>query len=280
MFNSELSQSEISGKPHVTFNSSSCKSPNHDPNEIILPEKKITKEAHSLMDLLKENLTSEMYHALLNILDSPYYIIKIHLAVFVLVSYALSSYTTITLFFSYLNFGVTTTSRTLHETPVTFPKVTICNPNYFTSQHGLAILKQVNQLYLPDIDLFDSSQVSQLSAADTYGLMLTLYFVASGNTLKMNATEQKLLSHNLEEILLKCSYNYQPCSAADFSWSFDPTYGNCYSFNSGFNATGHAVELKQAYLAGESFGFLFQMYVNYYEELTLFNSVNGGQLRI
>ena len=85
------------------------------------------------MDVLKDNLTCEMYHAFLEVFDSQHYIIKLHLALFLIVSYGLASYMTIQLIMSYFNYGVTTTIRTIYETPSTFPQVTICNLNPFTT---------------------------------------------------------------------------------------------------------------------------------------------------
>ena len=46
-----------------------------------------------------------------------------------------------------------------------------------------------------------------------------------------NETEKKKLSHSLEDLLAVCDFNNQQCSADDFTWYFDKTYGKCYKFN-------------------------------------------------
>ena len=76
-------------------------------------------------------------------------------------------------------------------------------------------------------------------------------------------------------MLLFCSFSYENCSANDFYWEWDNFYGNCFSFNSGFNSTGQSVPLKETNLAGSTFGLAVEFYVNFYEELISFNSINS-----
>jgi hypothetical protein len=104
----------------------------------------------------------------------------------------------------------------------------------------------------------------------TYTASFMAQNLLSSNDLK------KSIGHSIDDILIGCKFNYQSCSSADFLWEYDKIYGNCYSFNSGFNSTGHRVELKKSSLAGYSYGLQLDLYVNFYENLTLFNSVTGG----
>jgi hypothetical protein len=55
----------------------------------------------------------------------------------------------------------------------------------------------------------------------------TMGFVAN-----FSDADKKRLSHSLDNIMLTCLYNQHVCSpSTDFTWSFDPFYGNCYIFN-------------------------------------------------
>jgi len=90
--------------------------------------------------------------------------------------------------------------------------------------------------------------------------------------------EKKKLGHSLDDILLKCSFNNQPCTSKDFTWSFDQIDGNCFSFNSGFeeeNGVKQSVELKKSNIAGWNFCLSLSIYVNFHENLTTFNSYTG-----
>ena len=241
---------------------------NNEHVEIDSKEKKCSNSGSydSLMDLLKENLTCEMYDASLKLIDTPHIVLKLFLGLFLLVANALNAYMTIGLIMTYLNYDVISTSRTIYETPTTFPMITICNTNPFTNLNGL---NYVNQL-------FSASSIANVNYT-------TKSFTISGtrNALmsrisNSSDSNKKTISHSLENFLIGCKFNFQECTSADFSWIFDKNYGNCYRFNSGLNDAGHKVVLKNSSLAGFSYGLQLDLYVNYHQNLSLFNSIFSG----
>ncbi len=224
------------------------------------------KSSSRLMDLLKENLSCEMYHALLEVYNSKHYIIKIHLFIFLLISYGLASYTTIELIMSYFSYGVTTSIRTIYETPAIFPKVTLCNINMFTTKFAFEFLNSINNGSILDSLL----RLEYYEMSQSYQTNLTLI----GAILESKSNDFKMkLSHNLKDILIGCKFNYIKCTADDFIWSWNPYYGNCFSFNSGFNST----PLRYSGIDGYNYGLELDFYVNSYEELSFYNSILGGQ---
>jgi hypothetical protein len=228
------------------------------------------KKAPRLMDVLKDNLTCEMYHALLDVFDSKHFIIKIHLSIFLLISYGLASYMTIALIMNYFNYGVTTSIRTIYETPAVFPKVTFCNLNQYATKEAIEFLNSTDTdgLFssMPNMSFYDKSQT-------------TWKIILKAGAILMNKTDdfKKTMGHDLKDILIGCAFNYVQCTADDFLWSYDSYYGNCYSFNSGFNSTGHPQPLKYSTLAGYSYGLALDLYVNYNENLDFLNSILGGK---
>ena len=52
----------------------------------------------------------------------------------------------------------------------------------------------------------------------------------------------------------------------DFVWSFDENYGNCYTFNAGFDVNGSRVDLKKSMIGGSYFGLQVTLYINTYEK--------------
>ena len=257
-------------------------SPKSTENEEHLPSKKdenVLEETKSnvsekspkrFMDVLKDNLTCEMYHAFLEVFDSQHYIIKLHLALFLIVSYGLASYMTIQLIMSYFNYGVTTSIRTIYETPSTFPKITICNLNPFTTETAY------NYFRSTDTDgLLDS-----LLNLSFYERIATFYQATfKAMSLLENQTKEfkQSMSHSLDDTLLLCQFNYEECSASDFIWSWDKYYGNYFSFNSGFNSSGQQIELRNSNLAGYSYGLEINFYVNFNERLSFLNSILLGR---
>ncbi|KAI1727475.1 amiloride-sensitive sodium channel domain-containing protein [Ditylenchus destructor] len=84
----------------------------------------------------------------------------------------------------------------------------------------------------------------------------------------MFAVEEKPLTERVEfsqpkdELILKCSFNQRDCDIEkDFSLIYDPTYGNCYTFN--WNRT----EAVTAHRAGANYGLRVLMYANVSEYL-------------
>lgn len=48
----------------------------------------------------------------------------------------------------------------------------------------------------------------------------------------LSEIDKKRLSLPLEEMVIKCSFGTQVCTASDFDWFYDYDYGNCFSINS------------------------------------------------
>jgi hypothetical protein len=234
----------------------------------------IQKETESnkkkLRELFKDHLTNEMFAALQEVYYSPHISIKIFLVLFLLTSYGLASYTTLKLVLSYFEYGVTNTVRTVYETPAVFPKVSICNVNPFTSKYGYEFLRNLTN------NTFDTSFPENESTFQK----LTQAFIIQTKafTIIKNLTDidKKRLGLDLKDSLLSCAFNLYECTSDDFSWYFDENFGNCYSFNSGFNSTGQRRDDSVSYLAGSWHGLQVDFFVRSYENISLFNSIWGG----
>ena len=213
------------------------------------------KPIETLKSILKENLTCELYTASLNLYYNPFNILRLFLFFFIFISYALASYTTLNLIFNYTTYGVTTTIRTVYEAPVVFPKVTFCSVNQLSSKFGFEIFKSVQN--------------------DNYSLFIQ-DSALSGVVKNMSKIDKQRLGHDLNDILVSCSFDYIDCNVTDFTWEYDTNYGNCYSFNSGYDSNGDKRELKYTNIEGQAFGLSLKLYMNYYENLSGLISSTGG----
>ena len=108
-------------------------------------DKQNQKCNHSLIKVLENTLSGEMYHAILTLFITPHFSLKLFLLLFLVVSLGLASYTTITLILTYLEYGVTTTVRIIYETPTAFPEITICNVNQFSTRYAFELLQNISQ---------------------------------------------------------------------------------------------------------------------------------------
>jgi len=113
---------------------------NQSNKESIIKETKSIENKNGMEQMLKENLSCEMYHFVLNVFYSPHFSLKIVHLIFILISSGLALYMTITLVINYFDYNVVTVTRTINENPVTFPKVTICNRNVLTTKYAYEFL--------------------------------------------------------------------------------------------------------------------------------------------
>ena len=180
---------------------------------------------------------------------------------------------------SYFDYEISTTLRTVYETPTLFPQIKICNINPFTTENSFRYLKDINRIYFPEIDIFNESQMSNLTYENRQNLIWRIYLLATSkmNNGNFSILEKKKLGHSIEDIILFCKFSNQKCTASDFEWTFDRLYGNCYMFNSGTSK-------RTSIIAGSWFGLKLSIYVNYHQSLKIFNSYlsfgYGAHLRI
>ena len=233
---------------------------------------KTQNESFKFNNMIRETLDNSVAHAIIKIVETPIFSLRVFLFLCVILSSGLCSYLIIELTMSFLSYGVSTTSRTLYETPAPFPKVTVCNVNPFTTKYAMEFLKEINKEVYPYIDIFNDDQMSKEDLKVKLDLINAIKFKAIFKMNVLNETEKRKLSRPLEEILL----NNDPNS---FLWFFDPWYGNCWMFNSGYNQTGHKVPLHTNNFPGETYGLNLNFYVNFYQNLTTINSspfLGGG----
>jgi hypothetical protein len=206
--------------------------------------KNAKKKRDEIELIIKENFETPWFKSMARIIYSPHIILKIFLFTYLCASTGYASYLTIQSIMSYLEYAVSTISRTYFETPTDFPKVTFCNVNYYQTKYA--------------------------------------YYMTSDLTLNSTDEEKKSIGHYLEDILIECWFNNVECNASDFVWSFDEAYGNCYTFNTGHDSQGNKIDLKKTSIVGPDFGLGLTFYVNVYEEFLLDGSTSllGGVLRI
>ena len=114
-----------------------------------------SNESSRIKILVKETLYNSLAQAFIKLNDTQYWSLKVILFIFVLIASGLCSYLIIQLILSYYKYGVSTTAKTLYETPALFPKVTICNVNTFTTEFAVEFLRNVNREFNRTVDIFD-----------------------------------------------------------------------------------------------------------------------------
>ena len=174
------------------------------------------ESGHSFMKVLEHTLSGEMYHAILTLFITPHITLKLFLLVFIFVSHGLAAYTMITLVLTFLEYGVTTTVRTVYETPTTFPKITVCNVNQFSTRYAFELVQNISQQN--QMNVLNNLDIKNLSRYNKSIIMSTFTNIVFGTINSLSDSDKKRLGHSLNDILLSCSFNYDACKADDFSW--------------------------------------------------------------
>lgn len=188
-----------------------------------------TKENISIKDILYNSLAQ----AFIRVFLTSHLIVKSFLILVIISTSSFASYFIIESILSYLNYEVVTTSRIIYETPALFPKITVCNRNRFQTRFALDFLKQVNKEIRKDVDFFVREEISTKKYKEKKKLMDDINEIASGKIRNgFNDTQKKRLGHDIPDILISCKFDGIECNANDFTWNFDPYYGNCFEFNS------------------------------------------------
>ena len=151
------------------------------------------------MKLLEQTLSGEMYHAILTLFISPHFTLKLFLLTFVFVSFGLAAYTLITLVLTYLDYGVTTTIRTIYETPAPFPKITICNINQFSTKYAFELVQNISQQI--KMNVLDSLALKNLDRSNKVSQIITFSTIAFGTVNSLSDFDKKRLGHSLNDAL-------------------------------------------------------------------------------
>ena len=118
---------------------------------------------------------------------------------------------------NYSGFPTNINQRIIQETPSEFPAVSFCNIKTVNITTNMSLIKNV-----PPVKQFKS----------TFEWISSLQYMARVAVFKQkNTTIRKSYGYQLENMLVSCFFNYNPCSLSDFTYFYDPLYGNCYTFN-------------------------------------------------
>jgi len=156
--------------------------------------------------------------------DTKYLGLKVFWLICLLGCVSLCAYLVAQTFLAYLSNPVYTTTTIVHEVPTEFPKFTICNSMYGTSEYAYEMIQNINNELYPNLSVFDKTQMSQLAYDDAFDKSFSVFniFHTRINNHSFPASERKKFVHSFEDVLFKCKFNGQNCTANDFVWKWDP----------------------------------------------------------
>jgi hypothetical protein len=174
-------------------------------------------------------------------------------------------YMTVASVFTYLEYDVVTKIRVQTEIPFTMPAITLCNKNPFVTESAFRFVQQV--LAKNGIDDVTNSTVLERSFNVKNHQIATNIIVSNYLTTTYskgaNVTDELRTSFgfSFDKFVVNCLFDLIECKSADFTWYYDSTYGNCYTFNSGKFLNGSRNRIKTVNKPGKLNGFQLELFV-------------------
>jgi hypothetical protein len=233
----------------------------------IQASKNMEEKCATWKQIIKQNLSNELTQSVIKLFETNHISLKFFWTICLVIVNTLCFYMIIVSFIAFFDYEANTTSRRIFETPIPFPKITICNYNQFQTQYAVEFVKNSNP------DFFRKSNGETLNAEERKHFSQNAFDRSYSEMLRKNFSfeDRKKLGHILEDILFDCEFNNKPCSAQDFTWKFSNFYGNCYVFNGDI----HSNKIRNSFIAGSLFGLKLQLYANFNQQLNEFNAPYG-----
>ncbi|XP_077992375.1 epithelial sodium channel subunit alpha-like [Glandiceps talaboti] len=173
---------------------------------------------------------------------------------------------------NYYAYEVDVTFEIKFETNADFPAVTICNLNPFKNSKAQANQEILNLLSSNSTsrrrrnaarNKRSSSSNSNYTNWETMSLdyesfdsnFETMLFVYD-TVASLNYSDRMLLGHEINDMLIDCTWKGYPCGPSNFTRFYNYMYGNCYTFNSGDSGS-----LVQTNKPGPLYGLSLKLYV-------------------
>ena len=212
-----------------------------------------SNKKYILLNKIKSLLEGSTSHGIPNLMRTNRISIKILWALCFLASVSFCSYMVFKIVADFLNYETVSKIERITEIESKFPTISFCNVNPFTTSES-------EQLLLSFVPA--NVSLNDLDFRTKYGLIVLANRDAQVNSFnpEFGDANRKKLGYNLSKILISCVFDDEPCSADDFEWYYDLSFGNCYRFNSGRSQKGRPIEQKKTKKPGPKDGLLIQLF--------------------
>lgn len=222
-------------------------------------EEKITH--HSVYTIAKEKFLNwaeqSSINGIPNITRTESLMIKLIWAIFFLCSASYCAFGVSRSFMLFLQHEVNTISTTERYNSIQFPTITFCNRNPYklNIDNGLVRkFKAARNKTLTTVRDKNSSRFDRMFIID----YVNKYTIES---LNFTERERKLISYNIDDMLISASFNNLALSKNEFVEVNTNSYGTCYKFNSGRNVSGHKLDLKSSTNPGKKNALKLELYL-------------------
>lgn len=181
--------------------------------------------ALKIKNKLKECSMISTTHGIPNIIRNPNKSLKLIWTICFLASTVTCAFLVLRSVSEYFEFDVVTKTRVFNQAQSSFPSITICDLNAFSTQFSASFLKQI--------------MIEEFGKDLTLENLTTSQFIQNFSYIQMKAIRKafmpefgdenrKALGIPLEDSLYYCNFDSFDC-LNNFTWHYDYSYGNCYT---------------------------------------------------
>ena len=190
----------------------------------------LNSKKESLKKFAYEFFVSTTCHGLPNIMRTENILLKIFWLLCLLASSVLCSIVVIQSVNEYLEFDVVTKIRVKNEKSTTFPAITLCHMNPFSTKSGNEFFSnllrdQINSSLTSSNEIINHIERTKIQAK---------YKI---NSLEFDQQKRKSFTIPIEDMLFFCSFISFECNHTFFDYLYNSDFGNCYQFKYGFETT-------------------------------------------
>ncbi|CAF0716894.1 unnamed protein product [Brachionus calyciflorus] len=218
---------------------------------------KIPKE---VKEQIKESIIQSTSHGFPRIVASQNIPLRIFWILFTIASTGFCAYLIADNIISFYKYEVSTKVRQKFSLKATFPSVTICNLNFFTTENSAQFINDVLSKKNNETDIKDDTE-----------------FIIQ-KSLTLDSNEKKKLGDSLNKLIIDTSIELTILDISDdlFSYFFHPWYGNCYTFNPYRYENGTIREAKTILKTGYMNSLYFSLNTSISEEIPFPVRVQGA----
>jgi hypothetical protein len=158
------------------------------------------------------------------------------------ITYCIYNCTNLTI--SFFNYDVLINMEFKTEMPTDFPAVTICNLNPIDRKKASTYINQV--LNASDLNYVRNTFLIDIDPSTVINLIKSS-IISDPN---LNYSNRINFGFSLDYMMLTCQFNGYECNKSDFITTYNYDYGNCFTFNSGYDSNGNQIPIKQISEAG------------------------------
>ncbi|XP_071965645.1 acid-sensing ion channel 4-A-like [Antedon mediterranea] len=191
-----------------------------------------------------------------------------------LVSFSVCVWQVTLLVSAYISWQITTNLEVRVATTLIFPAVTICNLNGMKLSYLLKtpeLHSSLNNQAMEQDDQFMEWTSSNLESREGYFDMIS---AVTETLAKMPYEDREYAGHMVTSSMLSCNFNGYPCVPANFTFSYNYLYGNCYTFN------GLENNISNTSYAGPLYGLTLEMNIQQDEYISDIQPAAGLRILI